>query len=295
MLLFFAFLLIILLQILINSFLSPLPASDSGMVRYRTIPVMTLILIFTNAIIFIVFEASALYPGSQMLEENPFDPQGIELINRYFEVVWRYGYRSVFMTEGHSIGAFVTFTSVFLHADFWHLFYNMLFLWAFGRRVEDACGPWRYLVFYLLAGMIANLASAALNPGRADIPGIGASGAIAGVMGAYLILFPGAMVTSFWGIGILLRAPVVFVLKVIIGMRAVQDAPLWRWTIRLPAWVLLISFLIENTLPSIIVLQEGQEGGVDTLAHVAGFLSALLVFLFVRKDLFTRYFAGRRI
>jgi membrane associated rhomboid family serine protease len=295
MLLFFLFLLIILLQIVISSFLSPMPASDAGTVRYRSIPVMTLVLIFANAIIFIAFEAVALYPGSSLLEENPFDPQGIALINRYLEVVWRFGYRALFMTEGQSVGAFVTFTSIFLHGDFWHLFYNMLFLWAFGRRVEDACGAWRYLLYYVLAGMIANLASVALNPGRGDLPGIGASGAIAGVMGAYLILFPGAMVTSFWGLGILLRVPVVFVLKVIVGMRAVQAAPLWRWTIRLPAWVLLISFLIQNTLPSVITIQTGQGGGVDTVAHVAGFLSALLVFLFVRKDLLTRYFAGRRI
>ena len=80
-------------------------------------------------------------------------------------------------------------TSIFLHGDPFHLIGNMLFLWVFGRRVEDACGPTRFLLFYLLAGTSADLITALVLPSE-DIPGIGASGAIFGVMGAYLLLFP---------------------------------------------------------------------------------------------------------
>ena len=121
-----------------------------------------------------------------------------------------------------------TFTSMFMHSDMWHLLGNMIFLWAFGRRVEDACGSWRFMIFYLCAGMIANIGSESLNPSQVDLPGIGASGAISGVMGAYLILFPNGLVTCFWGIGIILRFIVVAIMKVA-GVNAVKGAPTWRW------------------------------------------------------------------
>jgi membrane associated rhomboid family serine protease len=218
------------------------------------------------------------------------------MLYAYVTQIWTYGYRALFLTgEGASIGAFVSFTSIFMHADMWHLLGNMIYLWSFGRRVEDACGSWRFLIFYLMAGMVANIGSELLNPANADIPGIGASGAIAGVMGAYLILFPGAMVLCFWGIGSVLRVPVVLALK-IAGVKSVRGAPLLRLTIRLPAWVLLIAWLVMNTLPSLEVIQRGQDyGGVNTLAHLTGFLAALLIFLYVRKGVLSRYLAGRSL
>jgi membrane associated rhomboid family serine protease len=87
----------------------------------------------------------------------------------------------------------------------------------------------------------------------------------------------------------------VLVMKAV-GVKSVADAPIWRWTIKLPAWTLLIFFLVTNTLPSLEVLQRGQDyGGVNTLAHLTGFLAAIVIFLFVRKDLLTRYFAGRSL
>jgi len=293
MLIFFLFLIEIVATLFIGALLYPLPVSDTGNVRYSSIPFMTMLLILINSLVFMLFQAFDLYQGANLADAG--DITGIYRIYHYVETVWTYGYRGIFLREGLSIGAFSTFTSMFMHADFWHLLGNMIFLWTFGRRVEDACGAWRFLLFYLVAGMVANLGSDLLNPAQVDIPGIGASGAIAGVMGAYLILFPGAMVTSFWGIGIVLRVPAVLILK-IAGIKQVAGAKIWRWTIRLPAWMFLIYFLARESLPSFEVMSQGKDyGGVNNLAHVTGFLAALVIFLFVRKDLITRYFAGRAI
>lgn len=294
MLLFFFFLLQIGLWIVLNSLLYPMPLSDTGNVRYRSVPVMTLILIVVNALVFMLFEAIDLYQASTLLQ-NGMNAEGIDRYYSYVQTLFTFGWRGVFLRDAVGIGAFSTFTSMFMHADLEHLLGNMIFLWTFGRRVEDACGAWRFLLFYLLAGMVANLASEVLNPAHADVPGIGASGAIAGVMGAYLILFPGTMVTCAWVIGIVVRWFVVLILKVF-GVSWVEKAPNWRWTIRLPGWLLLIYFIIRETLPSLNTIQQGNAyGGVNNLAHVTGFLAALLIFLYVRKDLLTRYFQGRRL
>ncbi|HEX2906049.1 MAG TPA: rhomboid family intramembrane serine protease [Phototrophicaceae bacterium] len=286
------FLIYIVITLFIGSLLTPMPLTDSGGVRYRTLPWMTFLLITTNSLAFLIWQAPNLYQGSQLYEAG--DSSGQYMIYDYVKQLWLYGYRADLMREGLSIGAFSTFTSMFMHGDMWHLLGNMIYLWAFGRRIEDSCGPWRYLLFYLFAGMVANFGSTALNPAM-ELPAIGASGAISGIMGAYLIMFPSGMVISFWGIGIAIRLPIVAVMKVI-GVRRVADAPTWRWTIKLPAWFLLIYFLVENTLPSLQILQQSQNyGGVNTLAHVTGFLAALMIFLFVRKDLLTRYLAGRSL
>jgi membrane associated rhomboid family serine protease len=293
MLILFGYLLIFALIIIQAGFSSPLPISDTGNVRYSSIPVMTLLLIVVNSLVFMLFQAPDLYQGFNALQEG--DPIGVTRLYNYELTNWMYGYRGIFLREGVGIGAFATFTSMFMHGDIEHILFNMIYLWAFGRRVEDACGPWRFLLFYLTAGMVANIGADVLNRAQVDIPGIGASGAIAGVMGAYLILFPRSMVTCIWGIGILIRVPVVLVMK-IIGIESVAEARIWRWTIRLPAWILLVYFLVRETLPSLEVLQFGKAtGGVSNLAHMTGFLAALVIFLFVRKGIVTRYFSGRSI
>ncbi len=289
------FLLYLVVTLFIMSFVTPTPLTDSGNVRYRTIPVMTILLIVANSLIFMIFQGPDLYQGSAMLKADPYSVDGLAKVNNYVAQVWTMGYRGILMRDGVGIGAFSTFTSMFMHADMWHLIGNMIYLWAFGRRVEDACGSWRFLAFYLIAGMIAGIGSEAFNTAHTDIPSIGASGAIAGVMGAYLVLFPGAMVTSFWGIGIILRVPVVAVLK-LAGVKWVQGAPVWRWTIKLPAFLLLLFFIGQEFISSIFTfLQQQNVGGTNHSAHVAGFLAALLIFLFVRKDLLVRYFSGRRL
>jgi membrane associated rhomboid family serine protease len=291
----FLFLLFIILTLFVNSIEFPMPFTDTGTVRYSSIPVMTLMIILVNSLVFLLFQAPALYQGSIQLQGGD-QMSGLHMLYDYVVQVWTFGYRDVFVHQGVGIGALAAFTSMFMHADMWHLIGNMIFLWTFGRRVEDACGAWRYLLFYLMAGVIANIGFDLLNNPQMDIPGIGASGAIAGVMGAYLILFPGTLIRCFWGIGIILRVPTVIVLKLTSKSRSFQTAPLFRWTIDLPAWTFLIVWLAINTLPSIQVIEQGSDlGGVNTLAHVTGFLGSLFIFLFVKKDMVTRYFSGRTI
>lgn len=236
---------------------------------------MTYVLIAINSLVFLGLQAPTM-----IFAELVYDFQG------YVTQVWTYGYRDIFLRSGESIGAFTTFTSMFMHSNLDHLLGNMVYLWAFGRRIEDACGPWRYLLFYLTAGMIANMGSELLNPSNADLPSIGASGAIAGIMGAYLLLLPGERSTVCWLIGSIIRLPIA----------AFRGKPLWAWTIPIPAFILLIYFAVSNALPSFEVMQQGTDvGGVNTLAHLMGFLACLLVLLFVRKDLLMRFIAGRSL
>jgi membrane associated rhomboid family serine protease len=295
------FLLTVLLTLLVSSVLTPTPLSDSGNVRYRTIPVMTILLIVANSLIFMVFQAPDYYQGLSLIQGQPLNSpdfvDGVARLNNYLAQTWTFGYRAIFVREGLGIGAFSAFTSMFMHRDLWHLFFNMIYLWTFGRRVEDACGSWRFLAFYLISGLVAVVGWEIFNTTHTDIPVVGASGAIAGIMGAYLVLFPGAMITCFWVVGVILRVPVVAVLR-LAGVKWVQGAPTWRWTIRLPAFLLLLFFLGQEAIASLLpFLQTNQEdlGGVAHSAHVAGFLAALVIFLFVRKDLLTRYFSGRRL
>ncbi|NDJ63084.1 MAG: rhomboid family intramembrane serine protease [Chloroflexi bacterium] len=271
---FVFFILGLLILLALQSFLTPLPFGDTGRVRYRSFPVATFILIVINSFVFIVWTAPNYYVDS------------LEAFYPYIEQVWTYGFREVFLREHIGIGAWSTFTSTFMHADFLHLFFNMIYLWTFGRRIEDACGPWRFLLFYLGAGMAAAVGWAALDPFNEDIPGIGASGAISGVMGAYLVLFPGSKINCLWGIGSILRVP----------WAMLMDKPIWRWTIAIPSWILLIYYLISEALPSLEVIQgQGQITGINHLAHFFGFLAAIAILLFVRKDLLVRYLAGRRL
>jgi membrane associated rhomboid family serine protease len=269
----------------LSTLLYPMPVNDSGIVRYRTIPWATLLLIAVNTVIFVLWIAPDLYvqqQGSVIIEPN-FD--------RYIDKVTMYGYSEKAVRSGLGVGAFVAFSSMFMHADFWHLFGNMIYLWAFGRRIEDACGSWRFLLFYLLAGMFDDVGSVLFTSSLDARPSIGASGAIAGVMGAYLLLFPTARVNCLWGLGSLLRLPVATV-RLLLN----KEYKFWRWTVSLPAWLLLVWFVIQNALPSLETIQGHKElQGVNYLAHLAGFLAALSVFLFVRKDLLVRYVHGRTL
>jgi membrane associated rhomboid family serine protease len=141
-------------------------------------------------------------------------------------------------------------TSMFLHAGWMHLAGNMLYLWIFGDNVEDRMGRARFLVFYLVCGVAAVFAQALPAP-EARVPMVGASGAISGVLGAYLVLFPRARV--------LVLVPFGFILKVI----------------RLPAvWVLGLWFAIQ--LVSSLMAPSG-EGGVAFRAHLGGFVAGLVL------------------
>ncbi len=142
-------------------------------------------------------------------------------------------------------------TSMFMHGSWLHIIGNMWFLWIFGDNVEDAMGPVRYLVFYFVSG-IAAAAAQILSQPSSNIPMVGASGAIAGVLGAYLILYPHARVRCLW------------ILFIIIT------------TVYVPAWLLLGLWFVSQ------FLMPGP--GVAWMAHVGGFVTGMaLVLLFVPR------------
>ncbi len=153
-------------------------------------------------------------------------------------------------------------TSQFLHGGWMHLIGNMLYLWIFGNNVEDAMGHRRYIVFYLLCGSIAALAQALLAP-SSQLPMIGASGAISGVLGAYLLLHPRARILVAIPIGILIPA------------------------MRLPAVAVLGFWFVLQMVNSLFA--SGDQGGVAWAAHVGGFVAGMLlvpIFKYSRVRLF---------
>jgi len=163
---------------------------------------------------------------------------------------------TVAVLTGHSYDGPATailplFTSMFLHGSFWHVAGNMLFLWIFGDNVEDYLGHFRYVLFYLASGVVAALSQIIVNP-YSSVPTVGASGAIAGVMGAYFILYPRARVLVWF--------PPIFFFHV-------------------PAWLMLgYWFLIQffsGTASSIAVTSQ-TTGGIAFWAHVGGFVAGVL-------------------
>lgn len=144
-------------------------------------------------------------------------------------------------------------TSMFLHGGWMHLLGNMWFLWIFGDNVEDNLGHVGFFIFYILCGLAAAAAQVASMP-EATVPMVGASGAIAGVMGAYILLYPQARIRCLW----------IFIIFV--------------QTIHLPAWLLLgIWFFAQFLIPG--------DAGIAWMAHVGGFVAgALLLFVFRRSQ-----------
>ncbi len=146
-------------------------------------------------------------------------------------------------------------TSMFLHGSWGHIFGNSLYFWIFGNNVEDSMGRRRFLVFYLLCGLAAAAAHVMVSP-ASPVPTVGASGAISGVLGAYLLLYPRTRVA-------MLFFPFVF---------------------RVPAWLVLVWWFVVQVitgLPQLMTVRPEVSGGVAVWAHVGGFVAgALLVSLF---------------
>jgi membrane associated rhomboid family serine protease len=159
------------------------------------------------------------------------------------------------LEEKSVIGSILT--SMFLHGGFFHLAGNMLFLWIFGNNIEDRLGRFKFTLFYVLAGVAGGLAHVLANP-DSQVPTVGASGAISGLLGAYIVLFPHARVHA------IVPIPILFFL-------------LGR--IRLPAVVVLGMWFLSQ-----FFVGQGQQaggGGVAWVAHVGGFIAgAILIFLF---------------
>lgn len=161
---------------------------------------------------------------------------------------------------------FSIISSVFLHAGWLHIIGNMLFLWVFGDNVEDRLGHLGFLAFYLLAGIVASLAQAVFDTSSV-VPVVGASGAVAGVLGAYLIYYPKATVNVVIPFFILIFIP-----------------------IPIPAIVMIGLWFIQNLLAGVATIYDpaAPDSGIAFFAHIGGFVfGALTILLFFRR-------AGRR-
>jgi rhomboid family protein len=148
------------------------------------------------------------------------------------------------------------FTSMFMHGGFLHIGGNMLYLWIFGDNIEDSMGHVRYAVFYLLCGTAAALTQASVAP-SSEAPMIGASGAISGVLGAYILLHPGATVRVFIFLGF------------------------FFWIAHVPALIVLGVWFLMQLLSA--AAPAGGEGGVAFWAHIGGFLAGLALIPFFKQ------------
>ena len=152
-------------------------------------------------------------------------------------------------------------TAMFLHGGILHLAGNMLFLWIFGANVEDAMSRWRYVLFYVLGGLAAMGLQIAIDPGS-TVPTVGASGAIAAVLGGYILLYP--------------RARVVTIVFIVFLFTLIE----------LPAWLMLGLWFLEQAIVggSQLGSQSDSGGGVAYFAHIGGFVFGLLAIkLFVQR------------
>jgi len=212
-----------------------IPIRDT--IRSRTAPVVTVALIIVNVLVF--FHEIALGP----------------YLERF---VYAYGLipRRLVYWPGDPLDPMrflPLFTSMFWHGGWLHLIGNMLYLWIFGDNVEDRLGHLRFLLFYVAAGAAAGLTHVALSPGSV-MPTVGASGAIAGVLGAYLVTYPRSRVLTF--------VPVFFL----------------PWFVEIPAVVYLVFWFLMQLLEGIGSLGMPVEtGGVAVWAHVGGFVAGVVL------------------
>jgi membrane associated rhomboid family serine protease len=209
--------------------------------RYIT-PYVNYFLLALNTLVFLCMWVGVPAPAQQVVNVFGFQP-----------------YRVTALLRGsHAVNAEVAFipvlTSMFMHASWLHLISNMWVLYIFGDNIEDHLGHFGYLVFYLLSGIAASLVHTFFNP-FSHIPSVGASGAIAGVMGAYFVLFPSARVLTL--------VPFLFVFF------------LW-----LPAWIVLGYWFVVQFLSGAatsIAYSSQTGGGIAFWAHVGGFAAGLLM------------------
>lgn len=221
------------------------PLNDTEPNRYSIIPVMTILLIVVNTVVLFA------------------EPWTVAHGN-YWAYYMKYASTPHLVLSMEGAGFLSSITSMFLHGGITHLLGNMLALWVFGRRVEDACGPLRFLAFYLVAGVAADIMSTIVQS-NSTIPSIGASGAVFGVMGAYLLLYPAGRIRT-----------VVFITFI----------PLWP---RLRAFWVVFYFLGIQLIPALEVLFKKADYNVNYWAHLGGFAASILVFLFLRPQAYARY------
>ncbi|CUI16917.1 Rhomboid family protein [Candidatus Protochlamydia naegleriophila] len=208
-----------------------MPLGDDNSSRKST-PYVTYILLALN----ILFFFAELQGGMEFIQRWAFVP------SRFSAHPWN--------------NVITLFTSMFMHGGWMHLAGNMLYLWIFGDNVEDRLGRFKYILFYLLSGLAATLAQYVFVP-DSTIPNLGASGAIAGILGAYILLYPGQKVKVLVGQSIVLMPALV-----VIGI-----------------WIFLQLVSGAGTLYSV----KNDEGGVAYMAHIGGFFVGLALAFIFRK------------
>ncbi|MFZ0859643.1 MAG: rhomboid family intramembrane serine protease [Candidatus Sulfotelmatobacter sp.] len=201
------------------------------------------------------------------LFQSSLDPRSYELFARQFGMVPSHFAALLAGSPKYSLASVLVpfFTSMFLHAGWMHVLGNMWFLYIFGDNIEDYLGHFTYLVFYFLCGLFAMATQVAVHP-HSNLPTVGASGAIAGVLGAYFILYPRARVLTWF---------FVFVFYI-------------------PAWIMLGYWFVLQFLAGAVTLSVAQPGrdvgGVAVWAHVGGFVAGLvMVKLFPERSRRTPY------
>lgn len=203
------------------------PIGDDNSAR-RTVPVVTYAFIVINVLVFLM-ELSA---GDAFVERWSVVPRRL---------------------LANPVGDFITvFTAMFMHGSWMHLLSNMLYLWIFGDNVKDRLGQVKYVIFYLLCGIVATFAQVLVNP-NSNIPNLGASGAIAGVLGAYLLMFPRGSVRVLMGRGIIPMPAII-----VIGL-----------------WAVLQIFSSFGAIAT--TEQTADTGGIAYMAHVGGFVAGLIL------------------
>lgn len=204
----------------------------------RTYPVVNTLLILTNVIVFLYQITLPPQAYQAFIAANATVPSHVGRL----------------LTGGHinaQVALLPLFTSMFLHMGFLHIAGNMLFLWIFGDNVEDYFGHFGYLLFYLTCGIGADLSHIALNL-HSSVPALGASGAISGVMGAYIILYPRARVLTL-----------VFI-----------------FFLPIPAFIILGYWFLLQFLAGVSSVGTAATGGTAWWAHIGGFLLGMLITMF---------------
>jgi membrane associated rhomboid family serine protease len=205
--------------------------------RTRTTPIITYTLIFLNTVIFIYSMLLPIPELEAFIQTYSLIPQQI--------------------IQGENLHSLLT--SMFLHGSLGHLISNMLFLNIFGDNLEDHLGHIKYLLFYLMSGVGGSLLQIFFSPGS-TIPNLGASGAIAGLMGAYLVLFPYHRIEVLFSFGLYYRQAAV------------------------PAFTMLIYWIFAQFLGGLGQLAVADAGGVAYLAHIGGFAAGWLLIKFFNKS-----------
>lgn len=206
----------------------------------RVIPIVTYLLILINVFVFLF--QTMLGTGAENLAYR-------------FALI-----PSRFMSDPSVGNVLNIFTSMFMHAGLGHIIGNMLYLWIFGDNVEDAMGKARFFIFYIIGGLVASFAHVAINP-NSTRPTVGASGAIAAVLGAYLVLYPQQRVLTIIPLGFFMRITM------------------------LPASLVLGMWFVLQFFQGLMTLGGPDVGGVAFWAHIGGFVTGVsLANLFKQRD-----------